>query len=173
VSVARYDIVPERSEVWIDATSSLHPIHSRTAGLEGFLDVEVHDGGRLDLTVAPKGQLSLPVQRLSSGNPLEDRELRRRIDARRFPTIDGRLTEMSQAASDGRYLVRGDVTFRGVTNPYEDEMSVDQLDDNTLRLEGESTFDIRDFGMEPPRILMLRVHPQVSVKVAIEARKEG
>jgi polyisoprenoid-binding protein YceI len=171
--VARYDIDPERSEVWIDATSSLHPIHSRTAGLGGFVDLEVHGGGRVNLAVAPKGQLSLPVARLSSGNPLEDRELRRRIDARRFPTIDGRLTEMGQAGSDGRYLVRGDVTFRGVTNHYEDEMSVAQLDDNTLRLEGASTFDIRDFGMEPPRILMLRVHPQVSVKVAIVATKEG
>jgi polyisoprenoid-binding protein YceI len=173
VSVARYDIVPERSEVWINATSSLHPIHSRTAGLDGFLDLELNGRGRVNLSVAPKGQLSLPVERLSSGNPLEDRELRRRIDSRRFPTIDGRLTEMSETGADGRYVVRGDVTFRGVTNPYEDEMSVAQLDDNTLRLEGESTFDIRDFGMEPPRILMLRVHPQVAVKVAIVARKEG
>jgi polyisoprenoid-binding protein YceI len=173
VSVARYDIVPERSEVWIDATSSLHPIHSRTTGLEGFLDLEVQGGGGLDLAATPKAQLSLPVVRLSSGNPLEDRELRRRIDARRFPTIDGRLTEMSTAGSDGRYVLRGDVTFRGVTNAYEDEMSIAQLDDRTLRLEGESTFDIRDFGMEPPRILMLRVHPEVSVKVAIVAMKEG
>ena len=28
-------------EVWIDAKSSLHPIHSQTDGLEGWLELEV------------------------------------------------------------------------------------------------------------------------------------
>jgi polyisoprenoid-binding protein YceI len=171
--VTRYDIVPERSQVWIEATSSVHPIHSTTVGLEGFVDLEVDESGRVDVDVAPAGELSLRVDRLSSGNPLEDRELRRRIDARRFPTIDGRLTALHRAGQDGRYVVRGDVTFRGVTNTYADEMTIAQHDDETVHLEGRSTFDIRDFGMEPPRILMLRVHPEVAVKVAIVARRQG
>ena len=47
--MTRYDIVPERSEVWIEATSNVHPIHSRTDGLEGFVDLELGDGGRVDL----------------------------------------------------------------------------------------------------------------------------
>ena len=171
--MARYDIVPERSRVWVDARSDLHPIHSETEGVEGFVDLELQDGGRVDLAVPPTGELSLRVEHLSSGNKLEDRELRRRIDSRRFPTIDGRLTEIRDAAGDGRYAVRGDITFRGVTKSYEDEMSIDQVDERTMRLEGRSTFDIRDFGMEPPRILMLKVHPDVVVGVAIVARKEG
>ena len=37
---------------------------------------------------------------------------------------------------------------------------------------GESTFDIRDFGMEPPRILLLKVQPDVHVRVEIHAEKE-
>ena len=68
--------------------------------------------------------------------------------------------------------MRGDVTFRGVTNSYEDEMTIAQLDDATLQLDGRATFDIRDFGMEPPRILMLRVHPEVDVTVD-DRRQEG
>ena len=39
-------------------------------------------------------------------------------------------------------------------------------------LAGETTFDMRDFGMEPPRILMLRVEPDVTVRVTIVAEKE-
>jgi integrase/recombinase XerD len=42
---------------------------------------------------------------------------------------------------------------------------------HTLRLAGESTFDVRDFGMEPPRIPMLRVEPDVKVRVEIFAEK--
>ena len=76
--MARYDIVPERSQVLIEATSSVHPINSRTDGLEGFVELEVGASGRVDTTAEPKGELSLRVERLSSGNALEDRELRRR-----------------------------------------------------------------------------------------------
>jgi hypothetical protein len=170
--VARFRIVPERSKVFISARSSLHPIDTRTDGLEGFVDVGVLGGGRLDLTGRTKGKVSLPVERMSSGNPLEDRELRRRIDARRYPTIDGELTGMRATGRDGRYLVRGEVTFKGATRGYEEEMEVAHDGDGILQLSGESTFDIRDFGMEPPRILMLKVQPEVGVRVEIVAEQE-
>ena len=170
--MTHYRIVPEQSQVLIDAKSSLHPIHTRTEGLDGHLDVEVLGAGRIDLESDAQAKLSLPVERLKSGNAFEDRELRRRIDARRFPTIDGELTELRATGTDGRYLARGDLTFRGVTNTYEDEITITQVDDGTLRLEGAHTFDIRDFGMEPPKILMLRVEPDVSVRVEIIAEKE-
>ena len=93
--------------MFISARSSLHPIDTRTDGLEGYLEVEVLGGGRVNPTVPASGRVSLPVERMSSGNPLEDRELRRRIDARRFPTIEGELTGMAATGKDGRYLVRG------------------------------------------------------------------
>src|SRR6476660_2706857 len=113
--MARYRIVPDRSRVYIDARSSLHPIHSETDGLDGWLELAAEPGGRVDLTVAPAGHLELAVSRLSSGNPLEDRELRRRIDARRYPLISGDLGVMKDGDGDGSYLVGGDLTFRGVT----------------------------------------------------------
>jgi polyisoprenoid-binding protein YceI len=170
--VARFRIVPALSRVWIEARSTLHPIRTETSGLEGWMDLELGKGGRLDLAAAPEAHLELKVDRLTSGNPFEDRELRRRIDARRFPTIAGDLTSMEATGQKGRYRVVGDVTFRGVTRPYEDEMTVEAAD-GTVVVAGEKTFDVRDFGMEPPRILLLRVEPHVSVKVAITAEKEG
>ncbi len=50
-------------------------------------------------------------------------------------------------------------------------MDIVVRDDGSLRLEGERVFDIREFGMQPPKILMLRVYPEVSVRVSIEATK--
>ena len=46
-----------------------------------------------------------------------------------------------------------------MTNTYEDEITITKSTSGTLKIEGEHTFDIRDFGMEPPRILMLRSSP--------------
>ena len=149
--MSRFRIVPERSVVFIGAKSSLHPINTRTDGLEGYLELDLGGDGALELGVPPAGSLSLPVTRLSSGNVFEDREMRRRIDARRYPTIQGDLVEMQRADNDERYRVLGDLTCKGVTNRYEDEMRITAIDEHTLRLQGEATFDVREFGIEPPR----------------------
>ncbi len=167
--MTRYEIHPDRSEVRIEARSSIHPIEAVTHGLEGFFEAELDEGGLLDLSVPPTGRLELPVDRLTSGNPLYDREMKRRIDARRHRTIGGELTAMKPAAESGRYLVGGVVTFRGVTRHFEDEMSLSVLDENGIGLEGSHVFDIRDFDMEPPKIMMLKVYPDVAVSVKIVA----
>ena len=49
-------------------------------------------------------------------------------------------------------------------------MSFAMADEHTVTLAGERTFDIRHFGMEPPRILTLRVYPEVTVRIEIVAR---
>jgi polyisoprenoid-binding protein YceI len=170
--LAHYRIVPERSWVEIHARSSLHPIESRTDGLEGYLELEILAGGRVDLSAPASGRLSLDVQRLSSGNPFEDRELRRRIDSRRFPTIDGRLTEIRETDEQGRYRVTGELTFRGVTRSVQDDMVLVANQDGAIQLVGEATFDIRDFGMDPPRVLMLKVEPEVRVAAHVTAQQE-
>jgi len=169
--VVRYRILPDRSEVRIDATSNVHPIHTRARGLEGFVDLELGDDEQVDVSAGAAAELVLAVDRLSGSNPLENRELRRRIDARRFPVISGRLTALRGTDDPGSRHARGDVTFRGVTRPAEDEIRVTRLDTQTLRIEGAHDFDIREFGMEPPRILMLRVDPVVHVEVVIVAEQ--
>jgi polyisoprenoid-binding protein YceI len=170
--VTRYSIVSDQSQVWIEARSSVHPIHTETKGLEGYIDLEMNGDGRISVDTQPSARLSLPVERLKSGNRFEDREMLKRIDAKQFSTIDGVLTLMKDTGRDSRYLVHGDVTFRGVTCSHQNEMTISAIDDRTIVLEGESTFDVRDFGMEPPKILMLRVHPEVNVRVQIFAQSQ-
>lgn len=170
--VTRYRIIPERSYVWVDARSSVHPFHAKTNGLEGFVDLALTPDGVIDAASGSAGQLSLTVNRLSAGNPVEDRELQRRVDASRYPKIDGILDQMVSSGDNGNYRVSGDITFRGVARRCEDEMTVAALDADTVQLTGKSRFDIRDFGMEPPRVLMFRMEPEVEVRVEIVAAKE-
>jgi polyisoprenoid-binding protein YceI len=157
--VTSYRIVPDESRVWVDARSSVHKIHSTADGLEGFVD----------LATPPAGRLSLPVRRLTSGNPLEDRELQRFVDVARYPTIDGVLNAIDRVDGE-RYRISGDLTLRGVSRPCQDVVTITAVDDRTIRITGESTFDIRDFGLKPPRILMLRVEPTVVVRIELIAR---
>jgi polyisoprenoid-binding protein YceI len=170
--VARYRILPARSRVWIEARSNVHPIHTEADGLEGWLDIDI-SRGKLNVGLTPEGHVEFPVENLRSGNLFEDRELRRRIDARRYPKITGDLTSIKRADGPRQYTVNGKLTFRGVTRAYEDAMTVDVSEVGTVTLGGQSTFDIRDFGMDPPRILMLKVEPEISVRVEIVAEKDG
>jgi polyisoprenoid-binding protein YceI len=170
--VARYRIDPDRSHVWIDGKSSVHPIHSSTDGLDGYVELEMGPEG-VDLATKPAARLSLPVSRLSTGNRLEDRELQRRIDARRYPTIEGVLALIDRSGDNGSYRIAGDITFHGVDRRYTDEMTIAAVDSDTIKLAGRSRFDVRDFGLEPPRMLMLRVEPEVDVRVEILAVKEA
>ncbi|HWE66638.1 MAG TPA: YceI family protein [Acidimicrobiales bacterium] len=171
--MSRYVIAPERSHVWIDARSNVHPIHSTTDGLEGYVDLDLSGEGGVDLSALTSGQLTLSVDRLKSGNRMEDRELAKRIDARRFPTITGVLGTIEKSDEVGTYKVAGDITFRGVTCPHEDLMNISSVDDQTIQLGGQSRFDIRKFGMEPPRMLMLKVEPEVDIRVEIFAVRES
>ena len=150
----------------------MHPIHSATTGLEGFVDLELEPSGTLDLATAPSGHLSLSVDKLKSGNRMEDRELQKRIEAQKFPKIEGVLEKMVREDSDGSYRVSGDIKFRGVSRRHEDLMKIEEVDDHTIRLSGSSRFDIREFGMQPPKVLMLKVEPEVDVGVDIYAVKE-
>ena len=170
--MARFRFAPEQSHVTIDATSSLHPIHSTSDGLEGYVDLEVGAAGEVTASTAPVGTLSFPVAKLRSGNAMEDRELYKRVDARRYPTIGGVLEELGGTAGEGGYRVGGSVTFKGVTKHYDDLLDIRAVDDRTVELKGSSTFDIRDFGMDPPRVLMLKVHPEVTVGIDVVAQKE-
>jgi polyisoprenoid-binding protein YceI len=171
--VTRYLIVPDASTVQIGARSNVHPINTRTTGLEGYVDLAFDDDGNVDLASALAGRLSFPVELLRSGNPFEDRELRKRIDARQFPTIAGVMTALTPASEAGRYLVTGDLTFRGVTRSHSGELEITPVDADTIRLTGESGFDVRDYGMQPPKILVLRVEPDVTVRIELLARREA
>jgi polyisoprenoid-binding protein YceI len=168
--VAIFRIDPNRSRVWIEARSSMHPIQGEAEGLEGSIDADMADG-RIDVAGDPKIQIELPVEKLKSGKKLEDAEMLRRIDARRFPKITGETTELKE--SNGRYRIRGDLTFHGVTRQVEGEVTISSPDERSLVIEGEQTFDIRDFGVEPPKILMLKVHPDVRVRVKLFAEQES
>ncbi len=99
--------------------------------------------------------------------------MHKRIDARRFPTIDGVLGPMERLDGNATYRVSGDITFRGVSQHHEDLMNIERVDEETIQLGGQSRFDIRDFGMEPPRMLLLKVDPEVEIRVEIFAVKEA
>jgi polyisoprenoid-binding protein YceI len=166
MALTRYTLDSVRSCVWVSGRSSLHPINTETRGITGWFEAGTHADGSLDLSQDVSGELELAVERLTSGNQLYDRELRRRMDARRYPTITGRLTTVVTGDSHPDYLVTGAICFHGKTRTFEHLMQI-SLTEEGIALTGEDVFDIREFGMKPPSMLMVRVYPEITVRVEL------
>ncbi|KAA0235436.1 MAG: hypothetical protein JJLCMIEE_01232 [Acidimicrobiales bacterium] len=166
----RFELDPGRSEVRVVAQSSLHPIEATAKSVTGSFVATINKNDEVELPRGREaaGSLRIESSEFHSGNPLLDRETRRRLDTRRHPTIEGVLT--GATATAGGYLLRGEVTCMGVTREVRGEVRLEARD-GTIALHGSHGFDIRDWGIKPPRLLALKVHPDVEVQlqaVAIE-----
>ena len=161
--MGKFQIVPNRSRLSLEGQSSMHPIESSTTQLEGHLEAELLDSGQLDLAAPPSGRFELAVEDLKTGNDLYDLEMKRRLDTRRYPMIVAELLELRSLNQDNRYRAAGNLTFHGVTRRLEGDVTIIQVDERTLEIGGEQTFDVRDFHVTPPKLLMLKVYPEVKV----------
>ena len=170
--MAHFVVDAERSKVSIEAKSNVRPIHASTNGLEGFVDIEFDAAGSVDLSTIPSGQVSLNVDRLHLGHRM-DRELQKRMDTQRFPSIDCVFVNVEAALARGTYLVTFDVTWRGITRRQVHDMEVQCSDDRTVLLNGSARFDVRDFGLEPPKLLLFKVEPEVELRLEIIAVSVG
>jgi PadR family transcriptional regulator PadR len=164
----RFALDPERSAVIIEARSTVGPISFGTIGVEGSLYAVLEDGV-VSTEVPPTGWLTIDVSGLSSGNKLYDAELQRRIDTRRFPTATVELRQCSRSIPGPRYQLRGELTFHGITREAEGTVTVEAQTGDRLVISGEQVFDIRDFEVPSPTMLMLRIFPDVRVRLQAEA----
>ena len=164
--MTRFTLVPERSSLTALAKSNVHPIHGEGRSLTGYVEVEIVDG-RIDLTTSPGGRIELATEDLHADHALIEREIQRRLDARRYPTVRGEVRDTTELAP-GKYHVSGDLSLHGATQRV-DGIAEATIDGDTLEAEGDLTLDLRDFGLPPPKILMLRVYPDVNVHVHIVA----
>jgi polyisoprenoid-binding protein YceI len=162
----RYDVIPERSRVWAEARSSLHPVRMETAGIQGFLEADV---SAAEVRLAPSARIEFPVELLKSNNAILDSELQRRLEVRKYPRIEGDLRQV-EALGGERWLLRGELTLHGIRQPMDVEVAVAVTQD-TLELTGEKVIDMRAFGLQPPRLLFLRVEPQVRIRARLVAMK--
>ena len=170
--MAKFLPVLDRSEITLEGQSRLHPIHASSRDLEGYFEADLQADGQLDLSTQPSGRIEVLVEDLKSMNPLYDREVRKRLDMRRYPRIMADIVEVREALGENRYLAIGDVAFHGVTQRLEDELMVRRIDEDTLEIRGEVTVNVRDFKVNPPNLPMVGIMPTVQVKLRLVLKRE-
>lgn len=160
-------VFSKESVVEIHANSSMHPIEGETHEVTGEASGEVEDG-QIVLDPQPQGYFEIPVDAMKSGHKLQDMEMRRRVEAKKFPTIRYELAQIEGGPET--FDVTGKLTFHGVTKEFTEKVTA-RIEGDTLHAEGEHTLDLNDYGMKPPKILNLQVYPEVRVVVRVVAKE--
>jgi DNA-binding PadR family transcriptional regulator len=168
-AVESFRVVPDRSVVLVEARSTVGPISFGAIGVTGWIETEVSTGA-VRGNAHTRAHLQIAMDGLRSGNGLYDAELSRRIDARRFPNATIDLRECDEVWAEERYRLTGDLDFHGVTRRVQGTVEVTSaLDDGRLVVTGDQALDIRDFDIASPTVLMLRIYPDVRVRLHVEA----
>lgn len=159
-----FAVVAAQSALLVEARSNVGPISFGTTTLSGCLRAVVGDRG-LRVDPVPRAELTIGMEALTSGNQLYDAELARRIDARRFPTSRLALHRIAEVEASRRYQVTGELTLHGITRTLAGAVTVSVPDTDQLVVEGEHALDIRDFDIPAPTLLLLRIFPEVRVRL--------
>ena len=160
----RFDVVSADSSLTFFAMSSLQSAYGKTTELSGSIDAAWHADGTVAAEPAPRMHVEFKVESLRTGNDLQDREMWKLIDSKRFPKILGDLSEFSAGARRGRYAAAGQITLAGLARRYEGEFALER-DGKRVALDGELKIDVRDFGLKPMNLLVLSVAPLVRVRL--------
>jgi polyisoprenoid-binding protein YceI len=166
--VPRFAVNTAQSTVKVGLRVNLHPSHIEANALSGYIECEVDDQGKPRLDQPYRAELTLPVEAIKSGNGIQDREMRRRFDTSRYPAISAVVTHGEALEGEGRYRATAQLTMHGVTKDITGDLTLG-VDGTTLTVDGQQVINIKDFGIDPPRLIILKVEPDVDLQVHIVA----
>jgi hypothetical protein len=169
-SSERFEIAGTDSSLTFFATSSIQSAYGKTTDLSGYIEAAWNADDTLAATPVPAMHVEFKVESLRTGNELQDREMWKLIDSKRFPKVSGDLLDFSGGAVPGRYVGSGKITLAGLARTYEGEFRLER-DRGDVRLDGELNIDVRDFGLKPISLLVLSVAPMVRVRLHLLAGK--
>lgn len=155
----------------VSARSNVGPITFTALGIEGYVEAAA-DGAAVLGEPSPAACIRFRLDELTSGNVVYDTELRQRLDTRRYPMVVVRLRE-AVPIGDGHFAVSGEATIHEVSRTVSGIVAVSADPSGRLRFSGEQAFDVRDFGITAPNVLLFRILPDVRVLLSVEAEDVG
>jgi len=103
----------------------------------------------------------IPIKSFDSGNSNRDSHAIEVLEALKFPNVTFSASSIQESGSD--LLVKGNLSFHGVTKPL--ELKVQQAISKTnLKITGDFAVNMTDFNIEPPGLMGLKTEEKIALK---------
>jgi len=133
-------------------------------------------GSTADMSVADDGAtvtITVPLANLTTGIGLRDEHTRKAIDVGTYPTTTLRVPRSAlkfpAAGADASGDAKGSLTLHGQTRDINFHYSA-KLDGDTLSVQGSSTINVDDFGVNRPSYLGVTVKPNVDLTTSFQVK---
>jgi polyisoprenoid-binding protein YceI len=164
-----YNVDTAQSKMLVQARSKIHDTTSTFDRILGSVDATPdtleQEGAKASFTVE--------MGSFDAGDWLKNKKLKSEIDPKNYPTATFELGGLDKVVKrdDGAFEVkaRGLLRYRG----REVELEITgsgTMDDGSIDAKGTFDLDLRDLGMKPPRFLMFKMEPELTVEVFLRAR---
>lgn len=172
----RYKVVPEEStasysvqEKFLERNLDAVAV-GRTSAISGEL---VLNGGLLQAST-----VTVDLKTLKSDQSRRDQRLKTTgLETDKYPTAEFTITEVAgeaaalAAGQEVSFKLTGQMKLHGVAKPWTWDAKA-KMEGEILRLTATTTFNMNEFGIEPPNVLnLISVNDQVQLDVSITAKK--
>ncbi len=158
-----------QSVVRFDAKAFLHSFAGTTHDVMGTIRMRDLEGPN-----DAEACVRIDAASLTTGNAIRDRTMRTsHLETTKYPTIEFRLLAVEDVRRDARgwdFAARGSLALHGVTRQIVLPMRA-QEEGESVRLTGTLPLKMSDYGIPPPRFLLLTVEDEVVVSFDILARR--
>jgi polyisoprenoid-binding protein YceI len=114
------------------------------------------------------------LSHLDTGIGLRNRHLRDHLDVEHFPRAELRVPRRAvvfpASGKSSEADAQGTLTLHGVSRPCSVHYRAEQGLLGEVRVRGATRIDMRDFGIEAPSYLGIRVEPAVAVQIDFSVR---
>ncbi|HUH03494.1 MAG TPA: YceI family protein [Kofleriaceae bacterium] len=157
------------SALVVRARSSVHDTDTRFDQVTGSVEA---DPAALE-TAGATARFEVHMASFDAGDWLKNRKLKKDLELDTHPTAQFELRELREVtrgeSSRFEAVAVGVIRYRGRELPMEIRGS-GTMDEHGIDATGSFDVDIRAFGMQPPKILMFKIEPEVTIEVTLRAR---
>ncbi|WP_223034107.1 YceI family protein [Hanstruepera marina] len=152
VLAQQFNLNNGKSSMSIFGTSSLHDWEETVEEQSGT--IKLNTEGQISITAL---NISIVAESIKSGKSAMDKNTYKALDTKNHKYITFKMYESKKIIdlgnSEYQVIVSGKLSVSGVTKTVDLSFKM-KVTADTVTLEGEKTFNMKDYGIEPPKALL-------------------